>query len=698
VHALAELKHQLSVEIDKKSCASSLRIANEIYAIDPRDVLALQTIVKCTRSEQSINVYAAQAKEIFEQSRIFSIVPKLLEVAQVKDLVPILREVEVKEDKSIADYLMITEIYERLGDPEKQVATLQEAIKANPGDVRVLFLLAQKNFQTNRGHETGSFIKTYFENIGNQPGQFYLVAYALALAYPLSLCMALVVTVWGLGWIISRRKSGFLKDWPELQLCVPILMTVVPLLLAWRFWQTGKALPLGALLLLISCQTFALFRPILSWLFMPAFRLIAKAFFTLFNGSIFAKRLASLTSGTRLLISLISLLFIGIIAPTIDIPDLKFGSIVLCSIVLYTTIGSLIVSFLRSRESLVVSLRWIGIAATIPFLGSYLISDWQNIGTPLLYGKMPLPSAIDSFTSYLIFWGTSFVLALHLGKIIAQAFIQPINEIIEKVALIEKGQFEAKVDVASRDELGHLARAINRMGSGLGKREKIEKTFRKYVDHKIAERILEGVESELRIGGQNVNAVVLFADIRGFTTMAEKSSPEEVVAVLNEFFERMVKIVRRNGGVIDKFIGDNMMAVWGIPYPIMDAEKKAITAGIEMLKDMQSWNQELSAQGRPELAIGIGVNVGAMIAGSIGSSDHMEYTVIGDTVNTAQRAESIAQKHQMILTEAMYSKVKQFVHAQPLEPLKVKGKEQLQHWWSVTAEQNVDLSAPEKAS
>jgi class 3 adenylate cyclase len=479
---------------------------------------------------------------------------------------------------------------------------------------------------------------------------------------------------------------------------VPVLVMIVPFLLALRFWQTGKALPLGSLLLLIGIQLFALLKPLFSWFLAPVFRLFGKLVYSVFNGSALARRLASLTSGTRLLISLSALLFLGIIAPTIDIPDLRFGSIIFCSTVLYTTIGSLMISFLRSRQSLVVSLRWIGIAATIPFLISYLVSDWQNLGTPLLLGKMPLSGAIDSLISYLVFWGTSFFLAMHLGKIIAHAFIQPINEIIDKVALIERGDFEAKVSITSRDEIGHLAQAINRMGSGLEKREKIEKTFRKYVDQKIAERILEGVETELRIRGQNVNAVVLFADIRGFTKMSEKTSPEDVVGMLNQFFERMVKIVQRNGGVIDKFIGDNMMAVWGIPYPIAEAEKRAVIAGVEMLVEMDAWNQELVAQGRPEIGIGIGVNVGPMIAGSIGSSDHMEYTVIGDTVNTAQRAESVAKRDQMVLTSAMYEKVKDLVHAEALEPVKVKGKEDLQHWWSVAAASNANLGTQQKAS
>jgi class 3 adenylate cyclase len=681
---LEALKVRLKAESEKKSCISSLPLANAVYAEDPNDLYALQTIVKCTRSEQSINQYALHTKEMFERSKILSIVPKLLDVAQVKDLVPILREVEVKKEKSISDYLMINEIYERLGDPEKQIDTLKEAIRASPDDPRLLFLLATKQFANQRLGETKGLFKTYLAQAANRPGQIYLMAYVLALAYPLALSLSLVGLIWALALILGYRKIQVLNDWHDLKLRLPLLVLVVPPLLAFRFWQTGKALPVGALLLFLCIQIFFLLDPLLSKVYRPILRFIGKFFYFVFNGTVLAKKMAELSSGTRFLISFVTLLFLGTIAPTIDIPDLKYSLIILCSMVLYTTIGSLMISFLRSRKSLVVSLRWIGIVATFPFLISYVVSNWSSLGPPLLYGEMPSPVAVDSLVSYLVFWGVSFFLALHLGKIIAQAFIQPMAEIIEKVSLIEKGQFDAKVKVFSKDEIGDLGHAINRMGSGLEKREKIEKTFRKYVDHQIAERILDGVENELRIEGQNVDAVVLFADIRGFTSLSEKTSPEEVVKMLNQFFERMVKIIQQNGGVIDKFIGDNVMAVWSVPYPIEDAEKKAITAAIGMLKEMEKWNQELTRQGRAEIGVGIGLNTGKMIAGSIGSADRMEYTVIGDTVNTAQRAESIAKKQQLVVTDAMYEKIKDLVEATPLEPTKVKGKENLQSWWSVT--------------
>ncbi|WP_413287930.1 adenylate/guanylate cyclase domain-containing protein [Bdellovibrio sp. HCB337] len=678
------MKEQLQKDVGQKSCASIVPLANSVYEKDSSDLLALQTIVKCMRSEQNIDHYALQAKEIFEDSKILSIVPKLLEVAQVKDLVPILREVEVKKDKSISDYLMINQIYERLGEPEKQIEALQGAIQAAPNDPRPLLLLAAKHFETGHQDKNENLFNTYFDQAETGQKKLYLMAYVLALAYPLALSLGLVFIIWCFALILGYRKIEALNDWHDLKIWTPLLVLFVPPLLALRFWQTGKALPLGALLLFMAIQVFFLFDPILSKIYGPVLRFIGKIFYFVFSGTILAKKLATFSPGTRFLIAFTTLLFVGTIAPTIEEADIRYGLLIFSSFLLYATIGSLMISFLRSRKSLVASLRWIGLAATIPFLISYVVSSWSNLGAPLLYGQMPSSSAISSLESYLVFWGISFFLALHLGKIIAHAFIEPITEIVDKVALIEKGQFDAKVKVFSKDEIGGLGHAINRMGVGLERREKVEKTFRKYVDSQIAEKILDGNESDVRVEGTNVNAVIMFADIRGFTSLAEKTTPEEIVKLLNQFFERMVKIVKSHGGVIDKFIGDNMMVVWGVPHPIAEAEKRAVTAALAMLEEMARWNKELESNGYSEIGIGIGINTGPMIAGSLGSPDHMEYTVIGDTVNTAQRAESIAKKQQLIVTDVMYEKIKDIVMATSLEPIKVKGKENLQVWWSVT--------------
>lgn len=115
--------------------------------------------------------------------------------------------------------------------------------------------------------------------------------------------------------------------------------------------------------------------------------------------------------------------------------------------------------------------------------------------------------------------------------------------------------------------------------------------------------------------------------------------------------------------MIDKFIGDNMMVVRGVPKAVNDAEIKAVTAALEMLHEMEKWNADLRSQGHNEIGVGIGLNCGPLIAGSIGSSERMEYTVIGDTVNTAQRAESVAKKQQLVITNEMYDRVHHAINA-----------------------------------
>lgn len=682
---IQDLKNRFSEETKSGSCISTLPLARKIYAEDSKYLPALQTIADCTQADQDINHYAAGAKEIFEQSRILSIVPQLLEMAQVKELVPILKEVEVKKDKSINDYLMLNEIYERLGEPEKQITALKDAINASPGDPRPLLLLAAKKLNAGEKEEALSLFKDYIAQSKPHPGQLYLMIYVLALINPLISAIGLLALIWALAYYLLYRKNKGSNESYEIRIGIGTILFIIPSLLAFRFWQSGKALPFGALVIILLIELFVLTKPYLAKIYSPIFRLINKTIYFVFNGILLAKKLDALPSGSRIFIALITLTVLGTIAPTIEIPDLRYAVTAFCAFLFYATLGSLLVSFLRSRTSLLSSLRWIAIAATLPFLISYMISNWNTLGVPFLYARIPSTKAVDSLFNYLVFWGVSLVLSLHLGKIIAEALIQPIREITEKVARIEKGELTAKVTVFSKDEIGSLGHAINRMGSGLERREQIEKTFHKYIDKQIADRILEGCESELRIEGKNTKAVVLFADIRGYTTLSEHTPVQDVVKLLNQYFERMVKIVQKHEGVVDKFIGDNLMAVWGVPYEILRAEEKAVRAALEMLAEMQSWNEELKKQGGPSLAIGIGLNAGTVIAGSLGCTEHMEYTVIGDVVNSAQRAESNAKPNEILVTDVIHEKIKEMIIATPLEPMKVKGKDILQTFWSVTA-------------
>lgn len=678
------------------------------------------------------NTYAAGTKKLFENSRILSIVPKLLEMAQIKELIPIMKEVELKQDKNIYDYLMLNEIYDQINQPEKQIHNLEQAIVSSPDDPRPLLLLAKKMMDIGRESEAQKYFYSYLENTKPHPGRIYLAAYVWAVMYPVSVSIGLVLLILFLASLIIKRdnrqfghltdisiNAGFqagldvtergLKVTGNLKLPevlkvpetfkaqyeqfkrrkiwnqfvnIPLFFVLIPAILALRFSQTKQALPFGGLLLFTFVAIFFLFKPQLESVYKPLGRILSRGFSLVFDGILFSRKLQNLAVGWKFLIALTTLTLFTSILPTIQHDDLKYGLMVMTALVFFSTLGSVLVSFLHTRKSLVSSLRWIAIAATMPFIVSYLVSNWAALGAPLMYARLPSVQAVDGLVKYLVFWGVSLLLALHIGKIVADALIQPLNEIISKVAKIEQGQFSAKVNVFSQDEIGDLAQAINRMGEGLERREKLEKTFNKYVDKEIVNKIL-GNENTF-VQGQQIEAVVMFADIRGFTSLSERIPPQAVVKMLNQFFDKMVPVVKKYDGVVDKFIGDNLMAVWGVPYATPQAEEKSLKAAVEILEEVKKINADLNAQYGINIGIGIGLNTGPVIAGSIGTSEYMQYTVIGDVVNSAQRAESNAKAQQILISEAFYNKVTAMVEATKMDPLSVKGKEGVQQYWSVT--------------
>ncbi len=681
VGGIADEKNKQPQGEMKRSCVSTLPEARAIFAKDRNNLAALQTIADCT--SESSNQYASDAKEIFEKSQILSVVPHLLEIAQIKELIPILKEVEVKKDKSINDYLMLNEIYEKLGDPEKQFQTLKAAITASPNDPRPLLLLAAKKLNLGLKEEAFDLFTSYVKNSPPHPGQIYLTAYVLALINPFLTAILLLSFIWFFAYRILVVQQQGARETLDMRLGLGTMLFVIPLLLAFRFWQTSAAIPFGALVIILLVEVLTLGKKYWTVLINPIKKFLYQFFHFMVHGVLLAKKLDQLSSGLRVVIALLAMCVLGTIAPTIKIPDLRYGVTAFFAFLFYATLGSLLVSFIRSRQSLTSSLRWIAIAATLPFLISYLISNWSALGEPLLFARWPSESSVNSFFNYLLFWGVSLILSLHLGRIVGEALLQPIREIMSKVARIEKGDWKAQVQIYSQDEIGKLGHAINRMRLGLERREVIEKSFHKYIDKNIAERILAGGASEFRIEGTATQAVVLFADIRGYTRLSESKEAHEVVHLLNAYFEKMVRIVKNHGGVVDKFIGDNLMAVWGVPHPTENAELKAVTAATEMIQEIELWSRELVQQGFPSLGIGVGINSGKVIAGSLGCTEHLEYTVIGDAVNTAQRAEAQAQKQEILITESVYEIVKTHIEARSLEPVRVKGKEQLQKYWAV---------------
>lgn len=196
----------------------------------------------------------------------------------------------------------------------------------------------------------------------------------------------------------------------------------------------------------------------------------------------------------------------------------------------------------------------------------------------------------------------------------------------------------------------------------------------------ITEEIL-GKKGFIKLGGERKKATIVFVDIHGFTSISERLDQEEVVEILNAFFSRMTPIIFKNNGTLDKLMGDGMMAIFGAPISSDDDAVRAVRTVIEMITALKAFNERHSERGWPWLSVGIGVNAGEVVAGYIGSQDHLNYTVIGDAVNTAQRLQSIAVEDEIIISKAVkdaigdkISEVEGLKGLTPLPPQKVKGK------------------------
>jgi adenylate cyclase len=208
--------------------------------------------------------------------------------------------------------------------------------------------------------------------------------------------------------------------------------------------------------------------------------------------------------------------------------------------------------------------------------------------------------------------------------------------------------------------------------------------FQRMLSPNLAEKVISG-ELEVKKGGQSLEATVMFADIRGFTSMSENQDAHAIVEMLNEYFELAVDVVFKYEGTLDKFVGDEIMAIWGAPVQHHDDPIRAVTAAIEMQQMLVEFNQMRQAEGADPIRIGVGICTGQVVAGYIGSSRTMEYSVIGDTVNVASRLCSMAKPGEVIIAESTYRRVRDFFDVALLPPTPVKGKREPLRVFSVLA-------------
>jgi len=273
-------------------------------------------------------------------------------------------------------------------------------------------------------------------------------------------------------------------------------------------------------------------------------------------------------------------------------------------------------------------------------------------------------------------FAASVCVALIMASVFSRRVSQALRTVMAAAAEIGSGNFACRVKLDSNDEFGELAKAINQMNEGLEEKERLKIGFAHYVSRHVLEKIIKE-KGAPKLGGERRKITVLFADIRGFTRIAETMPPEQVVALLNEYFRTTIDIVMKNGGMLDKLFGDGIMAEFGAPLEDPEQERNAVLTAIEMQKELIVLRAKWKREGKPEIESGIAIHTGDAIVGSIGSEKRMEYTAIGDTVNIASRLEAVTKhgRYPIVVSETTLRALKGEFPSKNLGPQKLPGKE-----------------------
>ncbi len=261
-----------------------------------------------------------------------------------------------------------------------------------------------------------------------------------------------------------------------------------------------------------------------------------------------------------------------------------------------------------------------------------------------------------------------------LGLVIAKSLTASLDQLVKAAAKIASGRYDIEVDIPSSDEIGRLGRAFTDMARGLMEREKIRSILHKSVSKEIAESLV--AQGTIELGGEEKDVTVLFSDIRSFTTISESLAPKELVGQLNEYFTGMARAIDEHHGVIDKYIGDAVMALFGAPLGKPEDPANALRAALAMAQALDALNAERAKKGLPAWKNGIGINTGPVVAGTLGSEERWSYTVIGDAVNVASRLESVTKDYgaQIIASARTKELAGAGFRWKPLGSVKVKGK------------------------
>ncbi|WP_144393773.1 adenylate/guanylate cyclase domain-containing protein [Pleionea sediminis] len=269
-----------------------------------------------------------------------------------------------------------------------------------------------------------------------------------------------------------------------------------------------------------------------------------------------------------------------------------------------------------------------------------------------------------------LFWIT-LILSIALVIALARKVTKPVKELTKSAKNIESGNYTARININLKDEIGELADSFNKMAKGLEEKEKVRNLLGKVVSSEIAEELLS---KDIELGGEEKEATILFSDIRQFTTLCEGYSAKEILNVLNIYLTSMSEAIENNKGVIDKYIGDAIMALFGIPLSNNTDANQSVSAAMSMIENLKKLTEK-SQLGQLNFQMGIGINTGLVVAGNMGSPNRLNYTVIGDAVNLASRLEGLTKYYgvNIIVSESTRNRATNWEFLE-LDKVIVKGK------------------------
>jgi adenylate cyclase len=269
-------------------------------------------------------------------------------------------------------------------------------------------------------------------------------------------------------------------------------------------------------------------------------------------------------------------------------------------------------------------------------------------------------------------FAAGIVLSVIGAALIARTVTRPVLKLAAGARRIAEGDYEQTVEISQQDEIGVLADTFNHMGRGLAERDRVRDLLGKVVSPEIAEELLA---KDIELGGEEREVSILFADVRDFTGLCENRSPQQILEWLNNYLTKVSAVVEANRGVVDKFVGDCMMALYGVPLRHDDDADRAVNTALGMCEQLRGLNEDFERRGWPRVRIGVGINTAQVVVGNMGSTTRMNYTVIGDGVNVASRLESLSKNYgaAIVVSAATKAAAPRFVYRE-LDLVRVMGK------------------------